>query len=425
MSAAPRRTYDETEAPVSKPSAIPHDDEAPGMPAGGSAAGSAFRFEPPGKGVTFYIAYDVIDRLGFEVMRGFGLVPRRGAEVGGILLGAAEQGERPVIRIDDFIPVPSEHLRGPSYILSEKDLAAFDENLAKVAPSPETRLHAVGYFRSNTRDQLQLGAEDLGILDSRFPGPTAVCLLIRPYATRVSEAAILLRGDDGRFPDGEIPTAFPFRRRELGGGKPTRRRDAPSDPSYDTGFTDEPVESAQHQSSEQESVASIAAQLADQAAPTFGGLAPPPSPPEPEATEKEARAGKGWVWIPLSFIFLLLGVILGFQIALSFKDPPPPEVARENPYTMGLSVEPSGESLTVRWSVAAPAVRAAERAVLTITEANNEKTVELGPDDLRRGGVLYRNLTPDVRFRLEVILDARNSVTESASTRVVESARAP
>lgn len=378
--------------------------------------------------MTFYIEYDVVDRLGFEVMRGFGLVPRRGAEVGGILLGTAEQGERLVVRIDDFVPVPSEHLRGPSYILSEKDLALLDEELAKVAPAPDRRIQAVGYYRSHTRDQFRLGAEDFAILDSRFCTPTAVCLLVRPFATRVSEAAVLWRSENGRFPEGDVDSVFPFRRRELGGGKPARRRDAAPEEGFDTGFVEEEGASP-GEVPERESIAAIASQLVDQAAPTFGGLAPPP--PEDGAAEapvekdKDARAGVGWVWIPLSFIFLLLGVFLGFQIAISFREPKPVEAPKEDPYVMGLKVEPSGESLTLRWNVAAAAIQRAERAVLTITEGGNEKTVDLAPEELRRGGVLYRNVTPDVKFRLEAVLDDRSSVVETASTRVVEPAKAP
>ncbi|MCL4795384.1 MAG: hypothetical protein KJZ84_12550 [Bryobacteraceae bacterium] len=412
--------YDESKAEVSRVSAIPHDDGTPGMPAGGSASGSAFRYEPPGSAITFYLSYDVIDRLGAEVMRGFGLVPRRGAEVGGILLGAAEEGDRPVVRIDDFVPVPCEHLRGPSYLLSESDLAQMDEQLAKYAPSPEKRLHVVGYYRGNTRDQVQLGAEDLELLDSRFTSPTAVCLLVRPYATRVSEAALLFRGEDGKFLTDEIENLFPFRRRELGGGRPPRRREA-----ADGVDAIEAGAGAEAEVSDPETVSAVAAQLGGPAAPTFGGLAPAPAAAEAQEPEKETQAGRGWVWIPLSFIFLLLGVVLGFQISISFREPAPAGVAREDPFVLGLSVEPTGESLTLRWNVDAPAIRQAEMAILTISEASNEKTVELGPEDLRRGGVLYRNVTPDVRFHLEAILNDRSSVTETARTRVVEPDRGP
>lgn len=417
----PPADYDETEARVSKASAIPHDDDALGMPAGGSAAGSSFCYEPPGKGVTFSITYDVVDRLSAEIMRGFGLVPRRGAEVGGILLGAAEQGERLVVRVDDYIMVPSEHLRGPSYILSDKDLEVFDQELAKLAPSPDRRLQAVGFFRSNTRDQMQLGPEDLSLLDSRFPGPTAVCLLVRPYATRVSEAALLLRGENGRFSEGEPELVFPFRRRELGGGRPDRKRDA-GPAARDTADEPDAEPAGAAGGSEEEPRGAIASRLSSPGVPTFGGLAPAP---ETEAAEPEPKAGRGWVWIPLSFIFLLLGVVLGFQIAISFREPAAAEAPRENPYQLGLSIEPSGESLTLRWNVAAPAILAAQRGVLIINEANNEKVVELSLDELRRGGVLYRNSSPDVRFRLEAVLDERTSVAESVRTRVVEAARAP
>ena len=43
-----------------------------------------------------------VDRLLQEAMRGFGSMPRRGVEMGGILLGSIDRsGDRPVVVIDD------------------------------------------------------------------------------------------------------------------------------------------------------------------------------------------------------------------------------------------------------------------------------------------------------------------------------------
>ena len=35
--------------------------------------------------------------------------------------------------------------------------------------------------------------------------------------------------------------------------------------------------------------------------------------------KRTLRLRGGWVWIPLSFVFLLVGTILGFQVALSVR----------------------------------------------------------------------------------------------------------
>jgi len=239
------------------------------------------------------------DRLGYEIMRGFGAVPKRGAEVGGILLGSAEPGDRMVVRIEDFVSVPCEHLRGPSYALSDKDLQGFDEALERWKPAPDKRLYAVGYFRSNTRDVLQLSPEDLALLESRFPGENAVCLQVKPYATRAGEATVFVR-EEGAFPTGSHPAAFAFRRKDMGGGSPIRRPRGGEGAAAEFTPNAEPVPSA----APLQPVAAVGTSL-------------PSSIPAPARLTHTAKPRSGWFWIPLSFIFLLLGVVLGFQIALT------------------------------------------------------------------------------------------------------------
>ncbi len=397
------------------------------MPAGGTAAGTAFLYEPPGKSVSISIEFDVIDRMNFDIMKGYGAVPKRGAEVGGILLGTAEQGDRLVVRIEDFVTVHCEHLRGPSFILSDNDMVRFTQALEQWAPAPDKRIHAVGYFRSNTRNELQLGPEDRSLIEGRFPA-TALCLLVRPYATRIGEAAYCWAegGQIADRPNGEL---FPFRRKELGGG-PRPKRGAPgtgtqAESQYDTGFAGQDDNGEHHGGL---AGSAFAGAIVDAVTPTFGGSAGQ-EPDEPAAAEQEDIAGaqdkkpaKGnpsWVWIPLSFVFLLLGVVLGFQISMSFNKPPAP-LKQADPYALGVSVARSGDSLLVKWSLDSPAVQKAQRAVLTIFDGDSRKTVDLGLDDLARGGVLYRNHNQQARFRLEVFHSDSRSVTESAEIKLVE-----
>jgi hypothetical protein len=404
-------------------SAMPMD-APPSIPAGGSAASGAFLYEPSGRQVSISIEFDVIDRLNFDIMKGYGAVPKRGAEVGGILLGTAELGDRLVVRIEDFVTVPCEHLRGPSYILSDSDIARFVEALDQWAPAPDKRIHAVGFFRSNTRGEFQLGPEDRGLMEGRFAN-AAVCLLVRPYATRIGEAAYLWSegGSIPEKPNGEI---FPFRRKELGGG-PRPKRAAPgqngqTELSYDTGFTAPDESGGQHGGL---AGSAVAGAIVDVAAPSFGGLADLPvvdsGPTEASssAAKEKGQGAPGWVWIPLSFVFLLLGVVLGFQISMTFNKPPAP-AKQLDPYALGVSVARLGDSLLVKWNLDAPAVQKAQRAVLTIFDGDTRKTVDLGLDDLARGGVLYRNFNQTARFRLEVFHSDARTVTESAEIKVVE-----
>jgi hypothetical protein len=73
-------------------------------------------WEAPGKSRSIQLKLDVVDRLRQDVMRGFGAVPRRGAEVGGILLGTAA-GAGLAVRVEDYVLVPIEYKCGPPHRL--------------------------------------------------------------------------------------------------------------------------------------------------------------------------------------------------------------------------------------------------------------------------------------------------------------------
>ena len=92
-----------------------------------------------GKPVEVHLQLDVLDRLASEIMRGFGAVPKRGAEVGGLLLGTIQPGSPAIVRIEDFEPVPCHYRRGPSYLFTEDDSAAFEQaasGAGSLIPSP-------------------------------------------------------------------------------------------------------------------------------------------------------------------------------------------------------------------------------------------------------------------------------------------------
>src|SRR5689334_3807802 len=132
-------------------------------------------WEVAGKPVVVHLRIDVVDRMGAEILRGFGAVPKRGAEVGGVLLGAIESPASGVtiVRIDDFEPVPCKYARGPSFLLTEPETELFDETCQRRNP--------VGYYRSHTRDgPSALGPEDLELLNRDFPAPAQVALLVKP-----------------------------------------------------------------------------------------------------------------------------------------------------------------------------------------------------------------------------------------------------
>jgi len=365
---------------------------------------STYRWEVPGKSTAVEFDFDVIDRLGAEVARGYGAVPRRGLEVGGILLGNVEEGDKTVLHVVDFEPVPFRHSNGPSYQFSEEDdRVRFEQALDRWKPVSGGKLHTLGFFRGHTREGMSLSPEDLSLFDEYFRNECQIVLLVKPFATRVPMAGLFFR-ENGELHGESSYKEFPFRRRELGGGSNEHQ----------------PMPEAAHGESENTEPAPMATEevlgldtstsrteapvgTIDDDMDSNRGTSPP---------VRSFRLRGGWVWLPLSFIFLLLGTVLGFQIALSVGTKNAAATAGD-PYALNLSATPSADSVHVRWNRNAEAIRTAQRGMLIITENGKEKNVSLDAGHLRNGSVIYRRVSDSIQFRLEVFPKQKVSVSET------------
>src|SRR5579884_1900460 len=105
-------------------------------------AGSYLESDIPDAGLKIQLNQDLIGRMAAAVMEGFKMVPRRGLEVGGLLLGHTEPG---CVVIDEFEPIESEHQRGPSWLLSDKDRQQLAE-AASGANDPAKDTRVVGLY---------------------------------------------------------------------------------------------------------------------------------------------------------------------------------------------------------------------------------------------------------------------------------------
>jgi hypothetical protein len=318
----------------------------------------------PGKPVAVHLRLDVVDRMAAEFLRGLGAVPKRGVEVGGVLLGAIEPGSSgspSVVRVDDFEPIPCSYVRGPSYLLTEDDRAIFDDVCKRRNP--------VGYYRSHTREGLTLGQEDRDLLDRNFLQPDQIALLVKPFADQPGVAGIFVR-EDGVYP-GTTPLQFPFRRWEMTGEEPP----APPGPVVPE------------------------APKTESAPP----IEPVPAKESPLPTRPKSRTG---IWMVAAFVFLLLGVLLGYE-ASRITAP-----RRASDFAMSLAVARDGDNLMVRWNRESPAVRSASSGSLEIDDGGVVKRMELDRANLSGGSFIYRNMSQKVRFRLVVYLDVGVSVVE-------------
>src|ERR1051325_5831553 len=104
----------------------------------------------------------IIDDLRESTLQAFLSLPKRGTEVGGLLLGRRD-GQK--IRIDLFEEVPCEHRFGPSYVFSEADRAGLEARLARKLPgAPDV----VGFYRSYTNRAAVLDEADRALVDTYF-----------------------------------------------------------------------------------------------------------------------------------------------------------------------------------------------------------------------------------------------------------------
>lgn len=369
-----------------------------------------YLWEPPDKGVSVRIDLDVVDRMLAEVLRGFGVIPKRGVEIGGVLLGQfVEPG---VVHITDYETVGCQHSRGSSYLLSPDETQRLRGVCDRWLSNPGGRTTVVGLFRSHTREGFHLTAEDADLLDRMVPDPSAVMLLVKPYATRVSTGGVFFREDGGIRKMDAPYLEFPFRRRELAEEAPEPLAPVPEsngDMAEPSGRQQMPMpeftfggynqgdkgEMTQTLTSEQ-SYGLSGSQVIEE---TDGG--------------KKKRNRTGWVWIPLSFIFLLLGVVLGFQVALSVGSRLPSNLRPPDPFAMSLVASPSGNSVHVRWDRNAPAIQNSSRGVLHIQDGTSEQKVELDALQLLNGSVIYRRAAQNVKFRLEVFTSDKATLSET------------
>jgi hypothetical protein len=321
-----------------------------------------------------HIPSDVIRRLEAESWIGFKRVPRRGLEIGGILLGRTETGDDiTTFWIDGFQQVESEHRSGPSYVLSESDFSHLQEALAK------NKSASLGIFRSQTRsEQLVLQEPDVKLFGRCFENGPAVFLMLGPVP---GIAAFFAQAD------GSLKCIHQFR-------LPTSRM------SMMAGRSD-PIS---HPSSQQDQPQVLVLPEPQASHPPAEHIEKPTETPAvivvPRAAVSEALASKArWV-LPLVAALLILAA----GASMTWKAPKPLRAApdRKAPEYLHLTVERAGSALRLLWDQNSSTVHAATRAVLHIEDGNAQTDRDLGPSQLSAGSITYEPKSPDVTFRMDV-----------------------
>ncbi len=316
---------------------------------------------PDGKH-TVTIRRQALEDLRSRVMEAFLSLPGRGAEVGGILFGHTEGDQ---VRIEEAQESPCEHRFGPSYILSTSDREALKTVLAG---KPQSR-EVVGAFRSYTRRPAALDDSDQQLFRTFFPDARDIFLLFEPLSALQCQVSFL------SFVDGELPSNSPYPpvplSALLAGAQPAVQEPEPArHPEVAKPAPTFHLPPA-HRRRERE-----------QSEP----LPPPPAPPRPRRR----------VLLPL-----LACIVLSIAAAVIYELWTMARAPRWSDLKLDARSQPGG-SLQITWDAASPAAVLANRGVLIVTDGPDRRNLELSPDQVRKGALLYRPVHPDVHFRLEL-----------------------
>ena len=318
-----------------------------------------------------YADPDVINRIGVDVWTAFKKVPRRGLEIGGILLGhSATDGDIVNLRINDYQLVDSEHRFGPSYLLSDTD---FSQLLGEVEKHGAATL---GIFRSQTRSEgLEIERSDVETLEQCFASGNPLFLVLAPAARK---AAFFARVEGQLKPVHEFPLSR-LTSAILSAGPSTVRVPEVARPA-------EPVQPPATE------LASLSRALQNEPAP------PAPDAPVPERPARRSGLWREWLFAAAAIALLLAGAALGGLIRIRRPSSAPAAA----PAFVRLKVQPAGSSLQLTWDPNAAELKGATHAALHIQDGSRQIDRELAPADLKIGTLSYDPKGADVIFRLDV-----------------------
>jgi hypothetical protein len=371
-----------------------------------------------------HIPPEVIGSLGTESLVAFKRVPRRGLEIGGILLGRTEfRGDTTTFWVEGFAPIESEHRFGPSYLLSDPDLAHLQKELARNGTS------SLGIYRSQTRsEKLGIQDADAGLFERCFGVSDNLFLMLAP----------LSRLGAFYFPEaGNLKCVHQFTLVSSLSSRATQGRTSVPHVNLQPELPAEThsvhANIARH-SADQAGALIVASQRSDLTAPPgavtiidrSAGNMPSNnavvlgSPGTYGRSMTAIRQGAAKLWSDCSgrssgvklrswaLAAVTLAVLTVNLLSYSFRRSTAPE--HRAPNYLYLTVEQTGPALRLLWDGNSSAVRGATRAVLHIQDGDQQSDRELSPSEFLAGQFTYQPRHSAVTFRLNVYAGEPNAI---------------
>lgn len=327
-------------------------------------------------------APEVLEAVRAAVVDGYFRLVRGGLEVGGLLFGRRD-GE--TLRVAASRPIPCQHIYGPTFALSDSDLAELAKLLEASSSEPGLQgLVPVGWYHSHTRSGLELSKRDLEVHHRWFPEAWQVALVLRPEWRRPTRAAFHVRDAQGFMrPEPEFVVE------PLAGARGTILA-TPGVPHADP---------RQHAPGPPEPAAAPPAPVAAREAPPTVELPLPSFTKDPDRAAGPGR--RRWLWLAAGW------PVAGVSSAIALRDYWFPK----SPPALQLGLQDMGGQLAIHWNQEAPAIREAEGGVLEIQDGDKKRVLKMSGPEIRGASVVISRQSGRVAVRLEAKLP-RGRTTE-------------
>lgn len=330
---------------------------------------------------TIGLAGGAAERLRIDAVEALRSLPRRGLEIGGILLGEAGNS----FLVKGVAPVESEHLYGPRYEQSERDRAIFQAQMDELRRAGDGNV-PIGLYRTYTSEGGGVDARDIEALRLYFSGSDAVLLLALPKAT--GRVAISCFHWDQRRLISCAPAAAPAP--DVTSLLPADSPEMPADSLARTPIQPESVRPA--------------AKLVE----------------FPQVAQKRRNpAAKAARWFNEAALAGIAALIVFGAVSLMHYEPASALVkpAARAANRLGARVVSTADGAQVLWNGKSDPIRRAVGALLSVEDNGNKTDLPISLSELHTGNVFYGAASPRATFVLTVYTADGSEIRESMVAR--------
>jgi TonB family protein len=427
---------------------------------------------------------ELIQELRYTAIQALLAIPRRGLEIGGLLLGALRKGQPTVFELTEFVEVPCEHRFGPAYTLDEPERAALETMIARYPQGGAVQV--VGFYRSYTGRDAEPDEADRELArmffhSPEFSSPKLIYLVLQPVSIKSCLAGFRF-WNDGEMRTEQSGSMFQFDAGQMEQQERTAtppvvesadKTIAPADRAEDAASAAEPEDAAsaaEPTATEQEfprlvplvSRSSPAANAADATLPQPPTWPQPTTWPQPatlpqlaswpqpqELNDRPEPPGRGEFHSPrfddpliakegeskgvgveepktrTTFPFRVAVVLLFIAVAVASASLYELwATERETRWAaVHLDARQDGGGLLLTWDARARVVAKAVGGLLQVNYGGKATALQLSQEQLLRGSMTYPDTGPDVLFSLSLDGGGTKAVTESL--RVITSSLTP